>query len=59
MGIPLTVLVVVGVGSPALGLFVAPLVPLLGRRQVGKNLRRLERRIASGIGPTENVPTPD
>lgn len=38
---------------------VAPLVPLLGRRQVGKNLRRLERRIASGIGPTENVPTPD
>ena len=38
---------------------VGRLVPLLGRRQVGKNLRRLERRIASGIGPTENAPTPD
>jgi hypothetical protein len=38
---------------------VTPLVPLMGRRQVETNLRRLERRIANGIGPTEDVPTPD
>lgn len=37
----------------------APLVPIVGRIQIGKNLRRLERCIAAGIEPTSFAPTPD
>lgn len=37
----------------------APLVPLMGRIQIEKNLRRLQRRIAAGIPPTSDAPTPD
>lgn len=37
----------------------APVVPFLGRRETRKNLRRLQRRIAAGIPPTSDEPTPD
>jgi hypothetical protein len=36
-----------------------PILPALGRREINKNLRRLQRRIAAGIPPTSAEPTPD
>lgn len=35
-----------------------PLVPLMGRRQTRQNLARLRRRIAAGIPPRSDLPTP-
>jgi uncharacterized protein YndB with AHSA1/START domain len=48
---------VVGV-RPPLSLL-GPLLPALGRAETRRNLERLERRIAAGIPPGSNLPTPD
>ena len=37
---------------------IEPLVPLMGRRQAQTNLARLRRRIAAGIPPRSDLPTP-